>query len=42
MKLGRPVTWDPRTERFVDDSKADALLARHERAPYGVQHLLEV
>jgi hypothetical protein len=42
MKLGRPVTWDPRTERFVDDSKADALLARHERAPYGVHHLLEV
>jgi hypothetical protein len=42
MKLGRPVTWDPKTERFVDDSKADALLARHERAPYGVHHLLEV
>jgi predicted dehydrogenase len=41
MKLGRPVTWDPRTERFVNDSKADALLARHERAPYGVHHLLE-
>jgi myo-inositol 2-dehydrogenase / D-chiro-inositol 1-dehydrogenase len=42
MKLGRPVTWDPRVERFVNDSKADALLARPERAPYGIQHLLEV
>jgi hypothetical protein len=42
MKLGRPVTWDPRAERFVNDSKADALLARDERAPYGVHHLLEV
>jgi predicted dehydrogenase len=42
MKLGRPVTWDPKAERFVNDGKADALLARAERAPYGVQHLLEV
>jgi predicted dehydrogenase len=42
MKLGRPVTWDPRVERFVNDSKADALLGRPERAPYGVHHLLEV
>jgi len=42
MKLGRPVTWDPRAERFVSDNQADALLARHERAPYGIQHLLKV
>jgi myo-inositol 2-dehydrogenase/D-chiro-inositol 1-dehydrogenase len=42
MKLGRPVTWDPRVERFVNDNQADALLARHERAPYGIQHLLKV
>jgi len=40
MKLGRPVTWDPRVERFVNDNQADVLLARHERAPYGIQHLL--
>lgn len=40
MKLGRPVTWDPRVERFVNDSQADALLARHERAPYGIHQLL--
>ena len=39
MKLGRPVTWDPSAERFVNDSQADALLARHERAPYGIHQL---
>jgi len=42
MKLGRPVTWDPRAERFVNDTQADVLLARQERAPYGIQHLLKV
>ncbi len=41
MKLGRPVTWDARAERFVNDPHADALLVRHERAPYGVEHLLQ-
>jgi len=40
MKLGRPVTWDPRTERFVNDPQADVLLARKERSPYGIQHLV--
>ena len=40
MKLGRPVTWDPRVERFGNDPHADALLARKERSPYGIQHLL--
>src|SRR5262249_24844406 len=41
MKLGRPVTWDPRLERFVNDVQADAMLARTERAPYGVNRLLQ-
>lgn len=36
MKLGRPLKWDPTKERFNDD-EANALLARAERAPYGVQ-----
>ncbi|MEA3178372.1 MAG: hypothetical protein QOI59_1895, partial [Gammaproteobacteria bacterium] len=34
------VNWDVRAEKFVNDSQADALLARHERSPYGVQHLV--
>jgi myo-inositol 2-dehydrogenase / D-chiro-inositol 1-dehydrogenase len=42
MKLGRPVTWDPRAERFVNDSHADALLSRHERVPYGVHQVASV
>jgi myo-inositol 2-dehydrogenase/D-chiro-inositol 1-dehydrogenase len=39
MKLGRPVTWDASAERFVKDGQADAMLARHERAPYGIHQL---
>jgi predicted dehydrogenase len=39
MKLGRPLTWDARAERFVDDAAANALLARPERAPYGAARL---
>jgi myo-inositol 2-dehydrogenase / D-chiro-inositol 1-dehydrogenase len=39
MKLGRPLTWDPGAERFVDDAAANALLARAERAPYGATRL---
>jgi hypothetical protein len=40
MKLGRPVSWDVAAERFVNDPHADEMLARHERAPYGVQRFL--
>jgi predicted dehydrogenase len=35
MKVGRPLTWDGRAERFVGDAEANALLTRPERAPYG-------
>jgi myo-inositol 2-dehydrogenase / D-chiro-inositol 1-dehydrogenase len=41
MKLGRPVTWDPRIERFVNDKQADAFLNRTEREPFGIHHLLK-
>jgi hypothetical protein len=34
------VTWDARIERFVNDSAADAMLTRQERAPYGAGRLL--
>jgi myo-inositol 2-dehydrogenase / D-chiro-inositol 1-dehydrogenase len=36
MKLNRPLTWDAKAERFVNDAEANALLSRPERAPYGV------
>ena len=35
MKLARPLTWDAKAERFVNDEEANALLSRPERAPYG-------
>lgn len=34
MKLGRPLKWNPETERFNDD-EANAMLTRVEREPYG-------
>jgi hypothetical protein len=39
MKLGRPLTWDPKAERFVNDAEANSLLTRPERAPYGALRL---
>ncbi|MCS7337547.1 MAG: Gfo/Idh/MocA family oxidoreductase [Verrucomicrobiae bacterium] len=41
MKLGRPLAWDAKAERFVDDNNANAMLSRPERAPYGVHRLME-
>jgi predicted dehydrogenase len=39
MKLGRPLTWDPKQERFVNDEQANSMLARPERAPYGASRV---
>ena len=39
MKLGRPLTWDPKAEKFVNDAEANAMLTRPERAPYGALRL---
>jgi hypothetical protein len=36
MKLGRPLEWDPKAERFKNDDEANAMLTRSERSPYGV------
>src|SRR5690606_16752005 len=41
MKLKRPLTWDVKTERFVNDDEANAMLSRKERAPYGVTRVLK-
>lgn len=35
MKLGRPLEWDAKTEKFVNDAEANGMLSRPERAPYG-------
>ncbi|CAN5849562.1 Gfo/Idh/MocA family oxidoreductase [soil metagenome] len=39
MKLERPLTWDPVTERFVNDAEANAMLTRPERGSYGALKL---
>ncbi|MGD0208981.1 MAG: Gfo/Idh/MocA family oxidoreductase [Verrucomicrobiota bacterium] len=39
MKLARPLNWDVKTERFVNDDQANAMLSRPERAPYGAFRL---
>ena len=41
MKLGRPLTWDGKAERFVNDAQANAMLSRPERAPYGALRLMK-
>jgi hypothetical protein len=39
MKLGRPIEWDAKAERFPNDAEATAMLSRPERAPYGATRL---
>lgn len=39
MKTARPLHWDVRTERFIGDDAANALLSRPERAGYGALRL---
>jgi predicted dehydrogenase len=41
MKLGRKLRWDPLKERFIGDDQANAMLARPQRAPYGIDRLLK-
>ncbi len=41
MKLGRPVEWDAKAERFVNDPEANLMLARPERAPYGIHNVMK-
>jgi myo-inositol 2-dehydrogenase / D-chiro-inositol 1-dehydrogenase len=40
MRLGRPLTWDTKTERFVNDAEANSMLSRPERAPYGAKRMV--
>ncbi len=39
MKEKRPLQWDAKTERFIKDARADAMLTRPERGPYGALRL---
>lgn len=39
MKTARPLTWDVKAERFLNDDAANAMLTRPERAGYGALRL---
>ncbi len=41
MKLARPLTWDAKAERFVNDDEANSMLSRPERGPYGAHNLMK-
>ncbi len=39
MKLGRKLLWDPDKELFTNDSEANSMLSRSQRAPYGTDYI---
>jgi predicted dehydrogenase len=39
MQLGRKLRWNPEAERFVDDSKADAMLSHKQREPWTIANI---
>jgi len=39
MKLGRPLQWDAKAEKFVNDAEASSMLARQERDGFGAMRL---
>ena len=36
LRLGRDVQWDPKTERFTNDEKANEMLSRPMRKPWSL------
>ena len=36
IRLGRPLRWDPKAERIIDDPEANRWLSRPARAPWQV------
>jgi predicted dehydrogenase len=39
MKTGRPLTWDAKAEKFINDAEANSMLTRPERGKYGALKL---
>jgi hypothetical protein len=35
MKVPGKLLWNPKTEKFTNSEKANAMLSRPQRAPYG-------
>jgi predicted dehydrogenase len=40
MKLPGKLRWDPNRERFIDNDRANAMLTRPQRFPYGTEYVL--
>jgi hypothetical protein len=36
LRLGRKLQWDPKVERFVNDTEADGMMARAMRSPWSL------
>jgi hypothetical protein len=36
LRLGRGITWDPESEQCIEDSQANAMLKREQRAGYEI------
>jgi predicted dehydrogenase len=41
MNAKRPLQWDPKVEKFINDDAANTALSRPEREPYGVHNALK-
>jgi len=41
MKLGRKLTWNAKTECFVDDAEANRMMFRPARAGFGVEQYVK-
>jgi len=39
MKLKRKLNWNPKKEKFINDDKANSMLTRSQRKPYGVNYI---
>jgi predicted dehydrogenase len=42
MKLDGKLYWDPQHERFIDNDRANSMLKRPQRFPYGTDHVLNL
>ena len=41
MKVDGKLHWDPHREKFIDNDKANKMLSRPQRAPYGTDYVLD-
>ena len=41
MKVPGKLYWDPMHERFIDNDRANSLVKRPQRFPYGTDHVLD-